>query len=147
MGTTILRKKSPVQHIAAKAKVMERFEPDEDFSDVIGDDITRFALENQRADRHYIWPHNDADDISKYQSHVLNYMLETYEGDDKPEALRPRGMKGLLKAGENIAIADHVLMSCDLALWEKRQRYEASLTRKTNKRMARDLQKDLVLEA
>lgn len=145
MATTILRKARPVQHIAAKSKVVERIDPDEDFSDVIGDDITRFALENERSDRHYVWPHNDNDDISKFQAHVLNYMLETYAGDDDEHALRPRGMKGLLKKGDTIAIADHVLMSCDRAKWEKRQRYEASLTRNNNKAKVRQLQEDLVL--
>lgn len=143
MGTRILSKNRPVQHIA-KAKVAPaRFDPDEDFSDVMGTDHVRFALENEDPSRHYIWPHADADDMASKQSHVLGFRVEEYAGDDVENALRPRGMKGLLKKGDLIRVADHVLMSCDQALWEKRQRYEASKTRETNRTMANARQGDV----
>ncbi len=148
MPTTILRKSRPVQHIKkAVSRVSERIDPNEDFSDVIGDDMNRFALENARPDRHYVWAHKSAEDISKFQAHVLNYKLEMYEGDDAKDALRPKGMLGLLQKGDHISVADHVLMSCDLAKWEKRQRYEATQTMQANKSQSRKLQEDLVMEA
>jgi len=148
MSTTHLRKTRPVQHIKnAKSRVAERFDPTEDFSDVIGDDLNRFALDNERPDRHYVWPHNSAEDISKFQAHVLNYQLETYAGDDAKGALRPKGMQGLLKQGDVIRVADHVLMSCDRERWEKRQRYEATQTMHANKAEATRLQEDHVMEA
>ena len=142
MGTRLLSKNRPVQHIA-KTQVVERFDPDEDFSDVMGTDHVRFALENADSSRHYIWPHDDADDMSSKQAHVLNYQVEYYLGDDVEGAVRPKGMKGLLRKGDIIKVADHVLMSCDQARWEKRQRFEASTTRETNRTMAHARQADV----
>jgi hypothetical protein len=148
MATAHLRKRQGVQHIKrAKSVVMERIDPTEDFSDVQGDNDSRFSLENARPDRHYIWPHKGAEDIQKFQGHVLRYRLEFYEGDDAEDAVRVKGGIGLLQKGDHISVADHVLMSCDKALWEKRQRYEASLTQKTNRRLADEEQRPLVLEA
>lgn len=148
MAISHLRRRQGVQHIKpAKSVVMERIDPDENFDDVQGDSDYRFALENPRPDRHYIWPHKGAEDIQKFQAHVLRYQLEFYEGDDVEGALNVKGGAGLLKKGDHIAVADHVLMSCDKALWEKRQRYEESLTRKTNRRLSDAQQRPLVLEA
>ncbi len=133
MSTARVRR-AGVQHIKPNKMVVERIDPEEDFSDVIGNDTTRFTLENVRPDRHYAWPEETHEDMSRFRSGELGvrYILETYEGDDVSDALRPVGAQGLLKKGDMIRVGPHVLMSCDRALWEKRQRLEARRSQQTS---------------
>lgn len=146
MSTARVRGRAPVQHIKPEPRVVERIDPEEDFSDVIGDGMTRFRLENERSDRVYVWPEETPEDISRFQSGELGltYTLETYEGDDVPEALRPAGMRGLLKKGDLIRVGSHVCASADRKQWEKRKRYEATQTFDSNRRAMRSRQGDVV---
>lgn len=133
MSTARVRR-AGVQHIKPQARVVERIDPEENFDDVIGNDTTRFTLENARPDRRYAWPEETHEDMARFRSGELGvrYNLETYQGDDDPDALRPVGAQGLLKKGDSIRVGTHVLMSCDRALWEKRQRLEAKRSRQTS---------------
>ena len=111
----------PRKASATKTQVIERFDPDEDFSDVDGDLTNEFALDEDSQDpgRHYVWVRNDVESIGDYKGHVLKYKLEHYTKD----GVVPR-MRAEAKDDEMITRRDHVLMSCDRALFEKRERFE-----------------------
>lgn len=106
---------------APKSQVQERFDPDEDFSDVDGDLRAEFALnpELERPDRHYVWVHNGPEDIGSYKGNVLKYKIEHAEAG----GVLPL-MTDEIREGEMITRRDHVLMSCDRELFEKRERFE-----------------------
>lgn len=132
---TVVRR-AGVQHVVpVQAKVVDRIDPSEDFSDVNGSDVAQFKLENERSDRKYVWPTDTMEDRQRFQSGQVGvrYKAETYEGDDVPTALRPVGALGMFQKGDTIRIGPHVLMSCDRALWEKRQRFEATQTQQGRK--------------
>ena len=126
--TTVPRRKGVKHVVPLKSKTVERFDPNEDFSDVNGSDASQFKLENERSDRKYCWPTDTMEDRQKFQGSQLRWIPETYEGDDVPGALRPVGSYGLLKKGDVIRVGVHVLLSCDRAKWEKHRRYEATQT-------------------
>lgn len=111
----------------AKTQTLERFDPDEDFSDVDGDLRAEFALneETEDAGRHYVWVHNSEESIGEYKGNVLKYKIEHFDEG----AVQPR-MAAELKKGEAITRRDHVLMSCDRLLWEKRERFERLKSKK-----------------
>jgi hypothetical protein len=111
---------------------MDRIDPNEDFSDVNGSDISQFQLENEDPGRVYVWPEDTLADRQKYQSGALGvrYIAETYAGDDVENAVRPVGSRGMLQKGETVRVGTHVLMSCDRAVWNKRKRFEQTLTQK-----------------
>lgn len=136
--THVPRRKG-VAHLApTETKVVERFDPNEDFSDVNGSHESQFKLENERSDRKYCWPTDTMEDRQRFQggSDGIRWIPETYAGDEDPKALRPVGSFGLLKKGDLIRVGVHVLMSCDRAVWEKRRRYEATLTQEGRKMAA-----------
>lgn len=104
---------------APATQVLERIDPDEDFSDVDGDLGNEFALTGADPDKHYVFVHNDRDSIGTYKSHVLRYE-PVYAQDDSVRPLADAG----LEEGQTITVRDHVLMACPRALFEKRQRFE-----------------------
>lgn len=110
--------------------LLERIDPDEDFSDVDGDPKHEFALTNEATDRHYVWAHNSRDGIGDYKGGIVPYRIE--HSDD--EGVQARMAAEQVK-GEMITKRDHVLMSCDLELWQKRNRYERVQTLRTNESM------------
>lgn len=114
----------------SQVETLQRIDPDEDFSDVDGDPRTEFALTNEDPDRQYIWAHNDPDDIGRLKGGVLGYKVE-YAEDGGVNAKMHAGYT----PGEVITKRDHVLMSCDRALWEKKERFEAKKTKEANERM------------
>lgn len=111
----------PRKAAAPKIQVSERFDPDEDFSDVDGDLRNEFELDPDTTDptRHYVWVRNDPESIGDYKGHILKYKLEHREEG----GVMPR-MAAETSPGEMIARRDHILMSCDKALFEKRERFE-----------------------
>src|SRR4051812_41230555 len=121
-----------------------RVDPDEDFSDVDGDYRTEFALDDETQDptRHYHWAHKSPDDIGQYKGGVLGYRLEHYAKG---------GVRPLMCAdeteGEAITKRDHVLVSCDRALWEKRERFLSKKTKEANERMFKAAQRPITVVA
>lgn len=102
---------------------IQRIDMYEDFSDVMGDPGSGFQLDNKDSKRHYIWALNVPEDIQKFSSSVLRYQPVIYGGDADEKAVRPRGCIGVLTKGERVVWRGHLLMSCDLALQQKRERY------------------------
>ena len=121
-------------------KFLSRVDPDEDFSDVDGDLRNEFALENEDPTRHYHWAHNNPNDIGQYKGGILKYRVE-YTAPGNVEAR----MRSEFVEGEAITKRDHVLVSCDKAMWQKRNRFEHMQTRKNNERMFKRRQRDLDL--
>lgn len=143
MATTTKPKKrvrKPIVPDALKALgvSLRRFDPDEDFSDVDGDPNGEFALENEAPDRHYHWAHNSVDDVGKYTGGILGYSVEHFEEG----GVFARQRSGQVM-GEPITKRDHVLVSCPLDRWQKRNRYERAETLKTNRAMFKTRQRDL----
>ena len=143
MSVSSVEGRESVQHVrrrkaksAPASNVIPRLDIEEDFSDVMGGDLTRFKLENEVGDRRYAFAEETADDLRRYQSGEMGvrYKIEYYEGDEAENALRPVGSIGTgLKKGDMIRVGPHVVVSCDRAKWEKRQRMEASTTMHTNR--------------
>jgi hypothetical protein len=121
---------------------MLRVDPDEDFSDVDGDPKNEFSIENEDPQRHYHWAHNNPNDIGQYKGGILKYRVEHYE-----EGGVFARMNSEQTLGEAITKRDHVLVSCDKALWQKRNRYERVQTLATNEGMIKKLRRDIVLHA
>lgn len=119
---------------------LTRIDPDEDFSDVDGDPRNDFAIDNEESDRQYCWVHNDKDAIGEYKGGIVPYRVEHATKD----GVRPR-MSAEQPIDEPIEKKGHVLMSCDKALWQKRNRYQLAQTRKTNEQMFKRRQRDLHL--
>ena len=124
--------------VQAKTKTLPRVDPDdEDFSDVDGDIRTEFALDESTKDptRHYHFAHNSRDDIGTYTGGPLGYVVEhVTEGGVKLQ----QGYG--LKEGEPITKRDHVLVSCDRAMFEKRERYLGKKNQETRDQMFRKAQ-------
>lgn len=138
--TTIVPRRKGLNHVVPlESKTVERFDPNEDFSDVNGSDASQFKLENERSDRKYCWPTDTMEDRQRFQGGQdgIRWKPEIYEGDEAPNALRPVGSFGMLKKGDVIRVGVHVCMSCDRAVWEKRRRFEASQTLEGRKRARR----------
>jgi hypothetical protein len=128
--------------LQAKAtETVERFDPDEDFSDVDGDPRNEFELDKDSADptRKYIWAHNSPETIGEYKGHVLKYKVEHYADG----GVTPRMSAGYTE-GELITRRDHVLMSCDLALWEKRERFLRKQSDQKKELLSRKRQRDSI---
>jgi hypothetical protein len=126
-----------------KSQVIPRIDPDEDFSDVDGDIRTEFALDESTVDpgRHYQWAHKSPDDIGSFVGGPLQYRVEhVADGGVKPK------MGYGLKVGDAITKRDHVLISCDKGMWDKRERYLAKKTRETNAAMFKKNQRSIVIE-
>lgn len=119
-------------------KFLSRVDPDEDFSDVDGDLRGEFALDNEQPDRHYHWAHNDPNDIGAYKGGQLGYRVEYYVEDGVMARMHAEHTKG-----EAITKRDHVLVSCDKAMWQKRNRFEHMQTRQNNARMFKRRQRDI----
>lgn len=110
-------KASPVTTV----ETLERIDPEgEDFSDVDGDYTHQFTLKDEDPTRQYVWVHDNPGDIGKYKGSLLKYAPVYAEAD----AVRPVADPGH-EDGQVVRMMDHVLMSCDRALWEKRKRYES----------------------
>jgi hypothetical protein len=126
----------------AKTETLNRIDPDEDFSDVDGDPRTEFALDESTLDpdKHYHWAHNDPDDIGQYTGGQLGYRVEHLEDG----GVRPKMGYGI-KPGEAIVKRDHVLISCDKALWDKRERFLKKKTQDNNRAMFKKLQSPIDL--
>lgn len=131
-------KQSDIQQVLG-VETLKRIDPDEDFSDVDGDPRNDFAIDNEESDRHYMWVRNHPDDIGEYKGGVVGYRVEYFD-----DSVRPR-MPGELTKGEPILKRGHVLMSCDKALWQKRNRYQLAKTREHNEMMFKRRQRDLDL--
>lgn len=126
-----------------KRRVVERLDPEEeDFSDVDGDLRNQFALVNEDPTRHYIWAHDNSDDVGLFKSHVVPYRLERHAKDDSVRVLAAGNDDA--QEGAVISKRGHVLMSCDKALWEKRQRLERLKSQKVARAFIRDRQKTVV---
>lgn len=121
-------------------ETLKRIDPDEDFSDVDGDPRNDFAIDNEEADRQYMWVRNHPDDVGEYKGGTVPYRLEYFHED----GVRPR-MAGELTKDEAIMKRGHVLMSCDKGLWQKRNRYQLAKTREHNDMMFKRRQRDLDL--
>lgn len=121
-------------------ETLKRIDPDEDFSDVDGDPRNDFAIDNEEADRQYIWVRNHPDDIGEYKGGIVPHRVE-YAATD---GVRPR-MASEITMGEAIQKRGHVLMSCDKALWQKRNRFQLAKTREHNEMMFKRKQRDLDL--
>lgn len=117
---------------------LSRIDPDEDFSDVDGDPANDFALINEDPDRHHVWVRNHPDDIGEYKGGVVPYgIVYAEDGGVAPK------MASEQPKGEAIQKRGHVLMSCDRALWQKRNRYQLAETRKANDMMFKKRQRDI----
>lgn len=125
-------------------KVIPRVDPDEDFSDVDGDPRTEFALDEATLDpsRHYHWAHNSRDDISQYTGGVLGYVVEHLQDG----GVRPKMGYGIAP-GEAITKRDHVLVSCDKALWDKRERFEKKKNADMRAGMFKAAQRSITVQA
>lgn len=117
--------------------VVERIDPEEDFSDVDGDLRSEFELVGDDPTRKYVWAHNSQDDIGYFKGYVVPYRLERATED----GVRPKMGGAELEKDDVITRKDHVLMSCDKALWEKRQRYERVVQAKRNAELSQARQK------
>jgi len=111
-----------------------RIDPDEDFSDVDGDPKTDFALSNTDPNRKYHWASQS--DIGNYKSGQLGYKIEHYEEGGVFATLNDEQ-----RLGERIEKKDLILVSCDKAKWQKRNRYEHVQTLQTNEAMIKKLQR------
>jgi hypothetical protein len=118
---------------------LRRIDPDEDFSDVDGDPRNDFALVNEDPDREYCYVRNHPDDVGEYKGGIVPYRIEYASKDGVAQKMAVEG----LKDGEPITKRGHVLMSCDKALWQKRNRFALSETRKRNDMMFKRRQRDL----
>lgn len=137
-------------NIPPRTLVRPRFDLDDDFSDVQGDWGIRYVLENKAADRHYVFVHDNPETQQQFMMDPVGWKVETFAGyerapvvedgkpkldenkkvvmrDDltKPLGVYVRGTLGVVKEGDRITVADHVLMSCDLEKKEKREFYQA----------------------
>ena len=119
---------------------LSRIDPDEDFSDVDGDPRNDFALINEDPDREYCWVRNHPDDIGEYKGGIVPYRIEHAVKD----GVTPK-MAAEQPLDEMITKRGHVLMSCDKALWQKRNRYALAQTKRTNDMMFKRRQRDLHL--
>jgi hypothetical protein len=128
--------------VLAKTKVIPRVDPDEDFSDVDGDIRTEFALDESTMDptRHYHMAHNSRDDIGQYTGGPLGYVVEHVAAG----GVKFKQGYGLVN-GEPLTKRDHVLVSCDKAMWEKRQRFEIKKNADMRGKMFRDAQSPIDL--
>ncbi len=114
-----------------KTEILTRIDPDEDFSDVDGDIRNEFELVDQDPTRVYHWAHSSEADIGQYTGGIVGYKVERSAAGGV--GLRQRGVE--LKDGEVITKRDHVLLSCDKALFDKRQRFLNKKQREDNDRM------------
>lgn len=121
-------------------ETLKRIDPDEDFSAVDGDPRNDFAIDSEEGDRQYIWVRNHPDDIGEYKGGVIPHRVEYFEEG----GVRPR-MAAENPIGEAIQKRGHVLMSCDKALWQKRNRFQLAKTREHNELMFKRRQRDLDL--
>lgn len=131
-----VKRKSDAEEVLG-IKFLSRFDPDEDFSDVDGDPTNEFALVDEESDRHYHYAHNSPDDIGAYKGGIIPYRVEHATKD----GVRPR-MSAEIGEGETIQKRDLILMSCDKALWQKRNRFERQTSLRTNERMFKRRMKD-----
>lgn len=122
----------------APTEALERFDPDEDFSDVDGDVNNEFLLspESIDPDKHCVWVHNDPDTIRQYREGVLHYE-PVHAGAATEKAARAAGEQD----GEIITRRDHVLMACDESRFRKRERFERMQNAKDRKAMGMKAQK------
>lgn len=120
---------------------LRRIDPDEDFSDVDGDPRNDFALVNEEDGRHYCWVRNHPDDVGEYKGGVVGYRVEYRSKDGVDLKMSADGPT----VGEPITKRGHVLMSCDAALWQKRNRWALKKTSDYNEQMFKRRQRDLDL--
>lgn len=120
-------------------RFLSRIDPDEDFSDVDGDPRNEFALNNEEPDRHYHYASQE--DIASYKGGVVPYRIEHASKDGVSTLM---GV-GDYKEGEAIVKKGLILVSCDKAKWQKRNRFEYVKTLKTNEAMVRRRQRDVDL--
>lgn len=135
--TKRVRRQPASDAIEALGVPLNRIDPDEDFSDVEGDPTNEFGLLNEESDRHYHWARNTPDDLGYYKGGIIPYRVEHASAD----GVSPR-MSSEFTEGEAIQKRDLVLMSCDKAKWQKRNRYERVQTLATNEGMIKKLQRD-----
>lgn len=133
-------RKSDIQEMLG-VETLSRIDPDEDFSDVDGDPRSDFALADEASDRHPVWVRNHPDDIGDYKSGNVPFRIETATKD----GVRVLKDGGQYTEGEPIVKKGHVLMTCDKALWQKRNRLDLKRTHETNNLMFKRKQRDLDL--
>jgi hypothetical protein len=118
-------------------ETLERVDLDEDFSDVDGDLSNQFALKDPSPDRKYVWVHNDPQSIGLYKGDVRHYEV-VYGQHDTARSVADAGIKD----GEAVTMMDHVLMSCDRARADKRERFERLTNSNERKKLFRNAQGD-----
>lgn len=136
MPTKIIRRRKQ----AGPTQTLERIDPDEDFSDVSGDPGVGFEVLNGDPTRKYAWAHHTREGVADFIGGVVPYEMEYVSDADDAVKLKS-GMYGL-KVGEPLTSRDMVLMSCDRAKWEKRQRYERNSRAILNSKLAAARQRD-----
>lgn len=132
------RTKSDAEEVLG-VRFLTRIDPDEDFSDVDGDPRNEFALDGEESDRHYHYASQD--DIAEYKGGVVPYRVE-YAGKD---GVRVMQGVGDIKDGEPIVKKGLILVSCDKAKWQKRNRFEYVKTLKHNEAQMKRRQRDVDL--
>lgn len=133
----------------------QRIDLDENFDDVSGDPNSEFMLVDAEGKkvppqgdgtRFYVFAHNSSDPesgVTKFKREIPGYEIEYFRND----GVRPAGSEAFLKEGDQIVIRDHVLMSCDRALHEKRGRYLRNKTAIQNRQMAQMRQSDVDMDS
>lgn len=129
------RVKSDAEEVLGE-RFLSRVDPDEDFSDVDGDPRNEFGLLEEESDRHYHYASKE--DIDSYLGGVVPYRIERHAeggakllmGVERPQAGEPIAKKGML------------LVSCDKAKWQKRNRFEYVQGMKRNESLMKRRQRD-----
>lgn len=131
MGARTIRKNKNGATAIAPERVRERIDLDQDWSDVSGDPGSNFQLVDADGrkippqgddERFYVWAHDSNDPESgtgRYKREIPGYEIVRFRAD----GVRPIGSTADLVEGEPIKVMDHILMSCDRALHDKRDAY------------------------
>lgn len=150
MARIIKRAKSGATALPPERKTISRIDLDEDFSDVSGDPGNEFTLvdangtvigpEGDNAYRYMFADRNDGQFGPSYWKRAIPAFEEVhFDG-----SVTIKGMT--FGEGERIESRDQVLLRCNRALKEKRERYERNKTAIQNRDMARAAQEDIVLD-
>lgn len=150
MPRIIKRAKHGATALPPQRKTIPRVDLDEDFSDVAGDPGTEFTLVDAAGD--VIPP--EGDDTYRYlfadrndSQFGLSYWKRQRPGYEEVHFDGTVTIRGMTFAdGDRIESRDLVLLRCNRALKEKRERYERNRTAIANRELARAAQEDVVLE-
>lgn len=147
---TIRRAKSGATALAPQRKTIQAVDLDEDFSDVSGDPGTEFTLVD--AEGNIIPPAGDSEHRYMFtdrndKQFGLSYWKRSIPGWEEVHFDGTVTIKGMTFAdGERIESRDLVLLRCNRAKKEKRERFERNQTEILNRQAARARQTDVVLD-